>query len=45
MVLGTRHGAADAVTRFHHLRTYCAGTALLSGLIGTLISRRSTQAP
>src|SRR3984893_16942106 len=44
MVLGTRHGAADAVTRFHHLWTYCAGTALLSGLIGTLISRPSTHA-
>lgn len=44
MVLGTRHGAADAITRFHHLWTYCAGAALLSGLIGALISRPSTQA-
>jgi EmrB/QacA subfamily drug resistance transporter len=45
MVLGTRHGAGDAVTKFHYLWTYCAGTALLSGLIGTQISRPLTQAP
>ncbi|HWW54082.1 MAG TPA: MFS transporter, partial [Acidimicrobiales bacterium] len=44
MLLGTRPLAADAVTRFHHLWTYCASTALLSGLIGALISRPSTQA-
>jgi len=44
LVLGTSHGATDAITRFHRLWTYCAGTALLSGLIGALISRPSTHA-
>ena len=44
MILGTRPGAADAVTRFHHLWAYGAGTALLSGLIGLMIPRPSTQA-
>jgi hypothetical protein len=44
MVLGTRHGATHAITRFHHLWTFCAGAALLSGLIGALISRPSRQA-
>ena len=44
MLLGTPTGAADAVTRFHHLWTYGAGTALLSGLIGSLIPRPSEQA-
>ena len=43
MVLGTPSGAADAVTRFHHLWTYGAGTALLSGLIGSMIPRPSRQ--
>jgi EmrB/QacA subfamily drug resistance transporter len=43
MVLGAPTGAADAVTRFHHLWAYGAATALLSGLIGSLIPRPSTQ--
>jgi EmrB/QacA subfamily drug resistance transporter len=44
MLLGTPTGAADAVTRFHHLWAYGAATALLSGAIGSLIPRPSTQA-
>jgi hypothetical protein len=43
MLLGTPHGAADAVNRFHHLWAYGAGTALLSGLIGSMIPQPSTQ--
>jgi MFS family permease len=39
MLLGTPHGAADAVTRFHHLWLYGATTAAVSGAIGTFIPR------
>jgi MFS family permease len=39
MLLGTPHGPADAVDRFHHLWTYGAITAALSGAIGALIPR------
>jgi EmrB/QacA subfamily drug resistance transporter len=39
MVLGTPRDAVDAVARFHHLWLYGAGTALLSGLIGSMIPR------
>ena len=35
------HGAADAVTRFHHLWMYGAVTAALSGAIGSMIPRPS----
>jgi hypothetical protein len=42
MLLGTPSGAADAVTRFHHLWTYCAITAALSGAIGLMIPKPST---
>ena len=42
MLLGTPHGAADAVTRFHHLWTYGAITAALSGVIGSMIPRPSS---
>src|SRR4051812_1120813 len=41
MLLGTPHGAADAVTRFHHLWIYGALTAALSGAIGWMIPRPS----
>jgi EmrB/QacA subfamily drug resistance transporter len=41
MLLGTPHGAADAVTRFHHVWTYGAITAALSGAIGSMIPRPS----
>lgn len=43
MLLGTPHGPADAVGRFHHVWIYCAITAALSGLIGTLIPRPIAQ--
>jgi EmrB/QacA subfamily drug resistance transporter len=43
MLLATPLGAADAVNRFHHLWAYGAGTALLSGLIGSMIPQPSTQ--
>ena len=41
MLLGTPHGAADAVTRFHHLWIYGAITAALSGAIGSMMPRPS----
>ena len=41
MLLGTPHSAADAVTRFHHLWTYGAITAALSGVIGSMIPKPS----
>jgi len=43
MLLGTPQNAADAVTRFHHVWTYGAGAALLSGLIGSMIPRPATN--
>ena len=45
MLLGTPHGIADSVTRFHHLWTYGAITAALSGLIGSMIPRPASAAP
>src|SRR4051812_5244310 len=44
MVLGTPHDSADAVTRFHHLWIYGAITALLSGVIGSMIPRATAAA-
>ena len=44
MLLGTPHDPADAVTRFHHLWTYGAITAALSGVIGSMIPRPSAPA-
>jgi EmrB/QacA subfamily drug resistance transporter len=44
MLLGTPHGPADAVTRFHHLWTYGAITAALSGAIGSMIPRPTAPA-
>jgi EmrB/QacA subfamily drug resistance transporter len=41
MLLGTPHGAVDAVTHFHHLWTYGAVTAALSGAIGLMMPRPS----
>ena len=38
VILGTPHSLADALTAFHHLWWYAAGTALLSGSACTLIS-------
>ena len=43
MLLGTPNGAADAVERFHHLWTYGAITAALSGVIGALIPKPTAQ--
>jgi len=39
MLLGTPHGTADAVTRFHHVWAYCVLAAVLCGLSGSLIPR------
>jgi len=44
MLLGKPSGTADVVTRFHHLWTYGAITAVLSGLIGSLIPRPAPMA-
>jgi len=44
MLLGTPHGAADAVTRFHHLWIYGAITAALSGAIGSMMPSPAARA-
>ena len=44
VILGTPHSLADALTHFHHLWWYAAGTALLSGLACTLISHKPRAA-
>jgi hypothetical protein len=44
VIVGTPSGAADAVNRFSHLWTWCAGAALLSGLVGALIPRPVAEA-
>jgi EmrB/QacA subfamily drug resistance transporter len=44
MLLGTPHGAADAVERFHHLWAYGAITAALSGVLGAFIPKPTAHA-
>ena len=39
MLLGTPTSVADSVTRFHHLWTYAAVAAALSGVVGAFIPR------
>jgi EmrB/QacA subfamily drug resistance transporter len=39
VIIGTPSGAADAVDRFSSLWTWCAGAALLSGVVGSFIPR------
>jgi EmrB/QacA subfamily drug resistance transporter len=45
MLLGTSESLAAQVTHFHHLWTYCALTAVVSGLIGALIPRPIASGP
>jgi NTE family protein len=40
VILGTPHSLGDALTNFHHLWWYAAGTAALSGIACTVISQR-----
>ena len=40
VILGTPTGAESALTSFHHLWWYCAGTAALAGLLCTLLASR-----
>jgi MFS family permease len=44
MLIGEPHGPVGAVERFHHLWVYSATAALVSGIIGSLIPRRSAAA-
>ncbi len=44
MLLGTPHGVADAVTRFHHLWTYGAAAAAFSGVLGSMIPKPAARA-